>query len=106
MKLFVLGMLLATFTAPAAQAQVSVDVSKITCEQFILFKVTDPRYIAIWLSGYYNGKRDNTVIDTQAMEGEGLLSHEPRRDSDEGGRNHVRNWQVASGMGACWGNFR
>jgi hypothetical protein len=48
-------------------AQVSVDISKISCDQFNLYKVTDPRNIAIWLSGYFNGKRNNTVIDTQVF---------------------------------------
>ena len=51
----------------AARAQVSVDVAKITCDQFLLFKVADPRDISIWLSGYYHGKRDTTVIDTQKI---------------------------------------
>jgi acid stress chaperone HdeB len=51
-----------------ANAQVTVDVAKITCDQFAGFKITDPHNIAIWLSGYYNGKRDNTVIDTQALQ--------------------------------------
>jgi acid stress chaperone HdeB len=49
----------------AARAQVSVDVAKITCDQFLLFKVADPRDISIWLSGYYGGKRSNTTIDMQ-----------------------------------------
>jgi acid stress chaperone HdeB len=53
------------FAAAPAHAQVTVDVSKITCEQYILFTVADPHDIAIWLSGYYNSKRDNTVLDTQ-----------------------------------------
>ena len=48
-------------------AQVTIDVSKITCEQFILFKVTDPQKIAIWLNGYHHAKRDNTVVDTQTF---------------------------------------
>jgi acid stress chaperone HdeB len=48
-----------------AHAQVTVDVSKITCEQYILFTVADPHDIAVWLSGYYYGKRNNTVLDTQ-----------------------------------------
>jgi acid stress chaperone HdeB len=56
-------------TAPSgAQAQVTLDVAKITCEQFILYKITDPKNIVAWISGYYNGKRDNTVLDTQALE--------------------------------------
>jgi hypothetical protein len=57
---------LLTGTQPL-HAQVTIDVSKITCEQFILFKVTDPQKIAIWLSGYYHGKRETTVVDTQTF---------------------------------------
>lgn len=53
---------------PVLHAQVSLDVSKITCEQFWLRKVANPDKVAIWLSGFYNGKRDNTVIDTQQLE--------------------------------------
>jgi acid stress chaperone HdeB len=51
----------------AARSQVAIDVAKITCDQFTLFKVTDPQNIAIWLSGYYHGKRDNTLLDTQQL---------------------------------------
>jgi acid stress chaperone HdeB len=50
-----------------AGAQVTIDVQKITCDQFTLFKITDPQNIAIWLSGYYHGKRDNTLVDTQEL---------------------------------------
>jgi acid stress chaperone HdeB len=53
--------------AQPIQAQVTIDVSKITCEQYILFKVTDPQKIAIWLSGYYHGKREAAVVDTQTF---------------------------------------
>jgi hypothetical protein len=42
-------------------------VAKITCDQFSGFKITDPNNIAIWLSGYYSGKRDSTIIDPQAL---------------------------------------
>jgi acid stress chaperone HdeB len=61
------ALVLALFTASTAQSQVLIDVSK-TCEQFILWKVTDPDKIALWLSGYYNGKRGNTIIDTKSLE--------------------------------------
>ena len=56
---------LVAFVVLLARAQVTVDVSKITCQQYVLFTVADPRDIAMWLSGYYNGKRNNTVLDTQ-----------------------------------------
>jgi hypothetical protein len=51
-----------------AFAQVTLDVSKITCKQFALHEVAKPRSLAIWLSGYYAGKRDVTTIDMQALE--------------------------------------
>jgi acid stress chaperone HdeB len=61
----VLTLALAAFAAPPASAQVTLDVAKITCEQFVLSTVADPHDISIWLSGYYNGKKNNTVLDTQ-----------------------------------------
>jgi len=48
-------------TAP--QAQVTVDVAKITCEQLFMEKVAPSKYVVLWVSGYYNGKRNNTVIE-------------------------------------------
>lgn len=50
-----------------AGAQVTVDVAKITCDQFTLYKITDPKNIAIWMSGYYHGQRNTTTVDTQAL---------------------------------------
>jgi hypothetical protein len=55
---------------PKVQAQVTIDVAKITCDQYTSFKITDPEHIAIWLSGFYNGKRDKTVVDTQGLKEE------------------------------------
>ena len=54
--------------ASQLHAQVTLDVAKITCEQFVLYKITNPRNIAMWISGYYNGKIDNTVLDTDVLE--------------------------------------
>ncbi len=51
----------------AASAQVTVDVGKITCNQFALFKVSDPDTIAVWLHGYYSGKRGNTVVEVEQL---------------------------------------
>jgi hypothetical protein len=52
----------------SARAQVTIDVAKITCEQYILYKITDPKNIAMWISGYYHAKINTTVIDPQALE--------------------------------------
>jgi acid stress chaperone HdeB len=50
------------------QAQVTIDVSKITCAQYVQQKISSPTLIAAWLSGYYNAKRNNLLIDPGAME--------------------------------------
>src|SRR5262249_26693813 len=52
----------------SAQAQMTVDVTKINCDQFVHHKISEPRLIAAWLSGYYNAKRNNRVIDLQTFE--------------------------------------
>ena len=54
---------------PRSHAQVTIDASKITCDQFVHGKVGEPRVVAAWLSGFYNGKRDSAIIDTQSFQG-------------------------------------
>jgi hypothetical protein len=53
-------------SAPA-NAQMMLDVTKVTCWQFVTYKITNPKYIAVWLSGYHHGKRGDTVLDTQHL---------------------------------------
>ena len=61
--LVVLTLPLAAFLATAANAQLTADASKITCEDFATYKIADPDKIAVWLNGYYNGKSSNASID-------------------------------------------
>ncbi|HEY0724851.1 MAG TPA: HdeA/HdeB family chaperone [Pyrinomonadaceae bacterium] len=64
-KPVVTGLVLSSivFATTTAPAQVIVDVSKITCDQFVHPKITTPNLIAAWLSGCYNAKRNNKIID-------------------------------------------
>ena len=50
-----------------AYAQVTLDIAKVTCDQWAGYKITNPQNIALWLSGYLNGARGNTVLDTQRL---------------------------------------
>ena len=53
---------------PTMQAQVSVDVSKITCEQLSMEQLPfTSRDIILWLSGYYHREHNNTVIEPGAI---------------------------------------
>jgi HdeA/HdeB family protein len=54
--------------SPSGHAQVTVDVTKVNCDQFVHHKISEPRLIAAWLSGYYNAKRNNRMIDLQTFE--------------------------------------
>ena len=63
------GLLLSAVTISAAQAQAvtaTIDVSKITCDQ--LHGMANPVAIALWLNGYYAGKRNDTKIDVIALD--------------------------------------
>ena len=65
--LILTGLTLVLQVIPPARAQVTLDVAKITCDQFTGYKVAKPDNIAMWLSGYYNGTRGNTVLDAQGL---------------------------------------
>jgi len=41
---------------------------KLRASNFFSTTITNPNNIAIWISGYYNGKRNNTVFDVQEMQ--------------------------------------
>jgi hypothetical protein len=47
--------------ASPVAAQVTLDVAKITCEQFATSSVANPDRIAIWLNGFFHGKRGDTL---------------------------------------------
>jgi len=66
-RLVMLGLFLAVPGVPSAQAQVTVDATKITCMQFATGKIGRQGAVANWLSGYLNAKRENTTIDVAAM---------------------------------------
>jgi acid stress chaperone HdeB len=61
------GVVLASAATATAVAQTRIDVSKITCEQLIPLQVADPDHLAIWLNGYYSGKRNTTTINVEQL---------------------------------------
>jgi acid stress chaperone HdeB len=63
------GLVVLLSSAPAyAQAQIVIDASKITCEQFVHSKVGNPRTVAAWLSGFYHGQKGATTVDMTAFD--------------------------------------
>jgi hypothetical protein len=49
------------------QAQVKVNVAAITCEQTVADQITDAKSLALWMSGYIHGARNNLVVDISAI---------------------------------------
>ena len=68
-RLLMAATLLAVLPA-TSQAQVTVDVAKISCKQFLLDAVAPTKSVTIWLSGYYHGKHGGTVVDFGALQRE------------------------------------
>ena len=67
-RLLLTSALFLSAQVPTAQAQETLDVAKITCEQLMMEKPVPAKYVVLWLSGYYNGKRNNTIIEPEAMD--------------------------------------
>jgi acid stress chaperone HdeB len=67
LKTNTLSVMLFCLIISTAQAQITIDVSKITCQQFRGYAITDPNNIALWLSGYFNGQRGTTIINVQVF---------------------------------------
>lgn len=61
------GMVMSLMSSSGLHAQVTFDVTKITCGQFVGYKITNPDFLATWVSGYYHGTRGEMVVDTQRL---------------------------------------
>lgn len=57
------SLLLCLVTTSSTHAEITVDISRMTCKDMLFSSITLPDNIAYWLSGYYNGRRGNTVLD-------------------------------------------
>jgi acid stress chaperone HdeB len=61
--LIMFGTGLASIGLQAVQAQVTIDITKITCREFLDGRLTDSNTLSVWLNGYVNGARGKTLID-------------------------------------------
>ena len=51
-----------------ANAQLTLDITKVTCRQFLTGSVVPRKSMILWLSGYYHGKRGATTVDIGSIE--------------------------------------
>jgi HdeA/HdeB family protein len=57
--------LLAFLVPISVSAQMTIDVGKISCSQFLKYKITQPDNLSIWLSGYFHGKTNSTLLERE-----------------------------------------
>src|SRR3954449_12693220 len=63
-RAIILGAFAALLLAVPAKAQVLVDVSKISCDQYITQRITHMQTVNVWLAGFYAGRRNNPAHPT------------------------------------------
>ncbi len=67
------SLILATVVAAAiasgeARAQTVLDMTMITCKQYLEQPAERQELLASWMSGYFNAARNNAVLDTGRFE--------------------------------------
>jgi len=68
LRLLLASALLIFVQIAMTHAQETVDVAKITCQQILKEELASPTHdIVLWLSGYYNGKRNSTIINLRTI---------------------------------------
>ena len=65
MKIIVAALFAAVLTLPSAPAKATVlDLSTMTCKQFVEGSEDQIKMVLTWLDGWYNGDEDEAIIDT------------------------------------------
>jgi hypothetical protein len=65
-SIFIIASAMVLVTAPCAHAQ-TADMAKVTCDDLRHAYLEDLVVIGSWLSGYYNAKRNNTIVDLKQL---------------------------------------
>jgi acid stress chaperone HdeB len=91
------GFSLSAILISAAHSQDSIDVAKITCDQ--MRSMENPAAVALWLNGYYAGKRNDTTVDVISLDRNAAKVSEycasnPEVDLNEGNRDHGRSGKI------------
>jgi acid stress chaperone HdeB len=67
-KLIVAALVASALVGTDAKAQAVMDMTMITCKQYLESPTDRQDIIASWMSGYFNAARNNAVLDTSRFE--------------------------------------
>ena len=63
------GLFLGSVAVPAtSRAQIAVDMTKLTCGQYLAMSPDQSRIYAAWMSGWFNQKMGTTYVNLEAYE--------------------------------------
>jgi len=62
-KIFVVAITLLSASVLPAMAQVRLEMSRITCKQWLDAAWDQQNFMQYWMSGYFNASRSNNVLD-------------------------------------------
>ena len=66
MRKLIFGLALATSILPSAShAQVTLDMTKVTCANYLAMSPSQARTFSAWMSGYFRASRSEPVFDFQ-----------------------------------------
>jgi acid stress chaperone HdeB len=60
--------LLMLLSPMTANAQLTLDITKVTCRQYLTGGLIPTKSMTLWLNGYYHGKRSATTVDIGSIE--------------------------------------
>jgi len=64
-KVIFAGVFVAIALAAPVKAQVTIEMSEITCKQFSEYDADTKAFIGNWMRGYFSSKNNITVIDSR-----------------------------------------
>jgi acid stress chaperone HdeB len=65
--IFVVATLLVAASLPSA-AQISVDMNRITCRNWLGYSPENRDFVRSWMSGYYNAAANSNVLDYDRLQ--------------------------------------
>jgi hypothetical protein len=64
-KLIFAGVVVAVTIAAPAKAQVTIEMSEITCKQFSEYDPDAKYFISNWMRGYFSAKKNLSVVESR-----------------------------------------
>ena len=108
-KLIFAGVVVAVAIAAPAKAQVTIEMSEITCKQFSEYDPETKYFISNWMRGYFSAKKNLSVVEfalcqAQHRENSALLQ-EDAEISPDGRHPEERPLTRMRSLAALWPGF-